>query len=89
MEYDCHIVLASKVYSDFNKIIRPLCSSCTNHSCTNPVAEKKISVFGKIYTGRFFFNGNAYFMVQSCEGYRGNVEEDSEFDNYEDDGDFG
>jgi len=78
VEYDCEIILANKIYTDFNKVVRPLCSSCTNHSCTNPVKEKKVSVFGKIYTGRFFYNGDTFFVVTSCEGYRGIQEDDVE-----------
>lgn len=83
MEYDCEIVLANKVYTDFNKVIRPLCSSCSNHACTNPVKEKKISVFGQVYTGRLFYNGDSYFVVTSCEGYRGIKQEYDEDDDEE------
>jgi hypothetical protein len=77
MEYDCNIVNANKVYTDFNKVVRPLCSGCSNTACSNPIAEKKLSVFGKIHTGRFFFSGDMYFIVTSCEGYRG-IDSDSE-----------
>ena len=80
-EYECQLLLASKVYSDYNKVIRPLCSTCTNESCMNPIVDCKVSVYGKIVSSRLYKTANSEFFVVSCEGYRGEeVETDEECD---------
>jgi hypothetical protein len=88
VEYDCQIILATKILTDFNKVVKPLCSTCTNHSCTNPISEKKISVFGQVYTGRLFCSGDSYFMVTRCDGYRGETIESEEDDDEDENGGF-
>ena len=70
MEYDCQIVLANKIQAGFTKVARPLCTNCTNRGCTNPIVNKKISVFGKIMSTRLYDSGYGHFMVVSCEGYQ-------------------
>ena len=84
MEYECQLVVANRVLTDFNKVIRPLCSSCTNTACSNPVYNKKISVFGQIYSGRVYTSGSLDFFVTACDGYRGNFEDEEE-DDFEED----
>ena len=68
-EYDCQVVLASKIHAGFNKFQQPLCSSCINRGCTNTIVEEKISVFGIIHTTKLLKTYNATFMVVDCEGY--------------------
>ena len=70
MEYDCQILLANKVQAGFNKVARPLCTSCVNKGCTNPIVDTKISVFGKIMSSRMYQAGGTYFMVIQCDGYQ-------------------
>jgi hypothetical protein len=69
MEYDCEIVPATRVLTDFNKVIHPLCTTCSNSGCSNPIVEQKISVFGMIKTTRIYDLGDTKFYVLKCEGY--------------------
>jgi len=78
MEYECKIMPATRIYADFNKVIKPLCSTCVNHGCENPIVEHKISVFGVIQTTRLYKTGTHMFQVTECDGYRGELDEDEE-----------
>jgi len=69
MEYECRVVSASSIEATFNKVVSPLCSRCINRTCTNPISEKKMSVFGKVHTTRLYQMGTAFFMVVECDGF--------------------
>jgi len=69
MEYECEIVPANKILTGFNKVVNPLCSSCTNTGCTNPIVEKKVSVFGQVKTSRLYDMGTMSYYVVRCDGY--------------------
>jgi hypothetical protein len=77
MEYECQVISASSLTSTFNKVVSPLCSKCKNVNCTNPIVEKKISVFGKVHTTRLFNGGHGLFVVTKCDGF---LEEGEEYD---------
>jgi len=78
MEYDCQIVSAQSLLVDYNKVLPPLCSTCVNNGCSNPIVDHKVSVVGKIHTSRLYKVGGHYFQVMQCEGYRGEIDEDEE-----------
>jgi len=78
MEYDCQIVLANKIQAGFNKVVTPLCTHCKNRGCSNPIEEKKISIFGRTMTSRMFVTGSGVFMVVACEGYQAPQAEDED-----------
>lgn len=78
MEYECRLIPATKIYSDFNKVIKPLCTHCVNRSCENPIVDQKVSVFGEIHTTRLYKTGTHVFQVAECDGYRGQVDEEEE-----------
>ena len=78
MEYECQIQLASKIQAGFNKVVRPLCTSCCNRGCTNPIVDTKIAVFGKVMSSRLYQTGDTYFMVVQCDGYQAPEEPDED-----------
>lgn len=71
MEYDCHIVSATKLVNGLMDVQKPLCTHCVNKSCTNPIVEKKISVIGIVHTTRMFQSGDRLFFVTKCDGFVG------------------
>ena len=83
MEYDCQLLLASKLQVGFNKVATPLCTHCQNRGCTNPIVDKKVSVFGKIMSTRLYEAGGSSFMVVACEGYQAPLFDDGEDGEYE------
>jgi hypothetical protein len=80
MEYECELVLADRMCVDFNKTIRPLCTSCVNIGCSNPIVDKKISVFGTVMTTQLYETGTASFFVMGCDGYQPADGEDTEYE---------
>ena len=80
MEDECEIILANKLLVGFNKVATPLCTGCANAGCSNPIVDKKISVFGKVMSTRLYQTGGSTFMVVKCEGYQPMHQEDEELD---------
>lgn len=77
MEYDCQLVSIASLSTTFNKVVRPLCSSCKNRNCSNPIESKKVSIFGKVHSTRVYNTGSGFFIVSYCDGFI-DTEEDEE-----------
>lgn len=48
---------------------RPLCDSCCNKDCGNPIEFVQMSVFGLTEPTRLYKTGGSYMPVIRCEGY--------------------
>lgn len=77
MEYDCQLLSISSLTTTFNRVVKPICSNCKNTNCSNPIQEKKISIFGKVYSTKVYNMGNGFFIVSECEGF---IEDSEKFD---------
>ena len=71
MEYDCHMVSSMKLVGGMMDIKKPLCTSCYNKSCTNPIVVKKVSVMGIVHTSKLYQSGQRMFFVVKCDGFVG------------------
>jgi hypothetical protein len=78
MEYECKIFPVTSLQTTFNKTISPLCSKCKNINCSNPIENKKISIFGKVHNTKLYSYGTSYYIVYECDGFLKD-EEDNEF----------
>lgn len=47
----------------------PLCQSCNNKGCGNPVSTVDISIFGIQQKVKVYRSGSSLMAVSSCEGY--------------------
>jgi len=62
--------------------IAPICTRCSNTTCTNPIEWKKIVLFGVTQKHRVFMKGrDMYFVIGCPEGFiDGILEENDEPD---------
>ena len=81
MEYECSITPINKLYSNYNKMITPLCTKCKNKGCSNPIMQKKISIMGIVYTTKLYCSGNFFFFVTNCDGFSEMEDDIEEKDN--------
>ena len=75
MQYECQLISASRLTKGVLNTLKPLCTSCKNNSCTNPIADKKISIMGVVHTARLFNIGDKFFFVTKCDGFVGDGNE--------------
>jgi len=47
----------------------PLCESCVNKECGNPVSLVDISVFGVLQKVKLYKSGSSFMAVTNCEGF--------------------
>jgi len=60
----------NKIHVGQSQIIKPLCTTCENIQCDNPIIEKKVSVFGRVGTVKIYqMSENDMYLVKSCPGY--------------------
>lgn len=71
MEYECKLVSARTLTKGLLNMQRPLCTTCVNRTCTNPIVDKKLSIMGVIHTSRMFQSCDRFFFVVQCDGYMG------------------
>lgn len=50
-------------------VVSPLCDSCVNRECGNPVSLVNITVFGIEKKTRLHRSGSSFMAVANCEGY--------------------
>ena len=50
-------------------VMRPLCDSCVNKECGNPIELVDISIFGVQQNMRMYRSGSNLMAVAACEGY--------------------
>ena len=83
MEFECKLKPIIKIENE-EDLKGPLCSKCFNAECTNPIVDKKISLFGVIHSTKLYKANNTYYSVTECNGFQ-EVEDENVFDYYEDD----
>lgn len=47
----------------------PLCESCINKECGNPITLVDVSVFGVMQKIKLYKSGSSFMAVINCEGY--------------------
>ncbi|MFW5891113.1 MAG: hypothetical protein ACOCUI_02740 [bacterium] len=78
MEYECQVKPVRSLEKGIANLKKPLCTRCSNTSCTNPIIEKKISIFGINYTTKLLQSADRMFFVISCEGFQMEEKEEKE-----------
>ena len=69
MRFPCKKVSVEKLMIGPQGQMEPLCNSCINRECSNPIERKQISVFGVTKTYRLFCNSGNVHAIVDCEGY--------------------
>lgn len=54
----------------------PLCESCLNKECGNPISFVDISIFGVVEKIKLHKSGSGFMAVINCEGYMTNKNND-------------
>ncbi|MFW6173439.1 MAG: hypothetical protein ACOC5T_06835 [Elusimicrobiota bacterium] len=70
MQYSVQSINLSKLPLSPKGVIKPLCNTCCNQSCSNNIIWTNISFFGKTERCRVLKKGNHIHFVVSCpEGF--------------------
>ena len=69
MEFECRTVPILKPVLNTKGVMAPLCNSCTQIECTNPIKKKKVSILGKTEEWNVFVVGSQAYQVVQCLGY--------------------
>jgi len=69
MDYPCVKLVLAKQMLGPNGIIEPLCNSCTQIDCTNPIRKKTVSILGVNKEWHLFMEGTKAYQIVGCEGY--------------------
>lgn len=69
MEYDCQAVPMDKLAVGPKGVEEPLCNSCANPDCSNPIRSKTVNVLGVPKPWRLWVVGNMVRQVVQCKGY--------------------
>jgi len=81
MQYSVETISVDKAPLTASGVLEPLCNSCINPDCSNPIKEKTISIVGKQVKYRLYIIGNVSLMVVGCkDGYVGEDNEDVAMD---------
>ena len=70
MEFECKTIPVLKPILNSEGAVEPLCNSCTQVDCSNPVHKKKVSVFGVNKEWYIYMAGGQMYQVVSCMGYQ-------------------
>lgn len=81
MEFKCKIVPFDKFLIGPNGVVPPLCNSCLQTECTNPIRSKTVSFLGVNSQWRLWVLNNSCHQVIDCAGY---VDPKLELDDNED-----
>jgi len=69
MKYICNLVSLKSLLVSPNGVFSPLCCSCSNESCENPIERRKVSVFGIIKEMKVFVQREEESCVVECDGF--------------------
>jgi len=72
-----HIPL-DKLPVSINGVAEPLCESCANRDCSNPIRPCKVSVFGVTKVRKCYVSNNSPSFVVQCEGFIPEMSSDEE-----------
>jgi hypothetical protein len=79
MEYDVQTITIDNLPLSHKGALEPLCNTCVQESCTNPVRSRTISVFGEVREWRLLGTYGQHHMVISCAGFV-SPDEDEDFE---------
>jgi hypothetical protein len=74
MEYECQLMPIDKVVLDVKGFQRPLCDTCANPDCSNPIRISTISIIGVPQKMRLWVVHNLARIVIDCRGYISEVD---------------
>lgn len=69
MEFECITTPVLRPVLNSKGVTEPLCNTCAQSDCSNPIKSKQISVFGKIEKWNVLVSGNQAYQVVTCTGY--------------------
>ena len=69
MEFECVTVSIMKPVINSKGVMKPLCNTCTQTECTNPIRKKLVSIFGRNEEWEVFCAGSQAYQVVQCIGY--------------------
>ena len=69
MEFECRTQSINRPILNDKGAMEPLCNTCVQAECSNPIKKKSISIFGKIVKWNVFVSGNQAYQVINCSGY--------------------
>ena len=70
MDFECKTVSLSRPILNSEGAMQPLCNTCTQVDCNNPIRKKKISIFGKMEEWQVYMVGSQAYQVVQCTGYQ-------------------
>jgi len=68
MKYKTKTVSLDKLIIDHQGLVMPLCNTCQNNDCTNPIETVDVSFIGIVKPCKIINEYSARAVVQ-CEGY--------------------
>ena len=80
MEFNCQTIPVGRLLVDHNGVSQPLCNSCLQTECTNPIKTQTISIMGVPQKWRVWALNNAVRQVVQCAGYINEQSNDTIFD---------
>jgi len=69
MQFNCQTVPLTKVTYDANGTLEPLCNTCCQTECTNPIREKTIIIQGLPHKWHVYAAGEIFHQVIQCDGF--------------------
>ena len=69
MNFECKTVTIASPMLNANGVMEPLCNTCTQVDCSNPIRRKTVSLFGKNVEWEVFMAGDGAYQVVTCLGY--------------------
>ncbi len=72
MQYEVQTIPFEKIPLSSDGALEPLCNTCTNPDCSNPIKERVVSIVGKQVKYRLYVISSITLMVVGCkDGYVG------------------
>ena len=69
MNFECKTIPILHPILNSQGIAEPLCNTCTQLDCSNPIRKKTISILGKTEQWHIYIIGNQAYQVVQCVGY--------------------
>jgi hypothetical protein len=77
-DFQCQLIQLSDLAVDANGVKEPLCNSCVQSDCENPIRKMCVTILGKTTHWRLWVTNNQLKQVVSCQGYMKNEIAESE-----------
>lgn len=69
MEFECKTQPILRPILNEKGVIAPLCNTCIQVECSNPIKKKSISIFGKTEQWNVYMARDQAYQVTHCAGY--------------------